>query len=172
MRGGGEIEKERKRERETWVRLKALVAGKRDQKVFIRPPFHNLFLCTSDGDTLWRLAASTKRILFLFAAVPATNPTNEPGQIMFVSLSLSLSLFLSFYGPVVPVVPFLITNSEEIIVESGRGSRIEKINNKRKLVSWMLLNRVKRGNGGNWNGMIMIADLREGEDDGSRLKGK
>lgn len=64
---------------------------------------------------------------------------------MFVSLSLSLS----FYGPVVPVVPFLITNSEEIIVESGRGSRIEKINNKRKLVSWMLLNRVKRGNGGN-----------------------
>lgn len=50
MRGGGDGGREARKE--TWVRLKTLVAGKRDQKVFIRPPFHNLFLCTSDGDTL------------------------------------------------------------------------------------------------------------------------
>ena len=133
-RRGGETE----RERETWVRLKTLVAGKRDQKVFIRPPFHNLFLCTSDGDTLWRLAASTKRILFLFAAVPATNPTNEPGQIMFVpsslclSLSLSLSL-LSFFTD----QWFLWFVFQLRIREKLSWWRIERINNKRK-------------NGGRW----------------------
>lgn len=111
--GGGSLislakEREKENEQETWVRLKTLVAGKRDQKVFIQPPFHNLFLCTSDGYTLWRLAASTKRILFLFAAASATNPTNEPGQIMF---SRSFFSFL----PRSPV-PFLITHRKELLV--------------------------------------------------------